>query len=46
VCEKCHRIIEQQDPKIDRLLAKKGEEAGFKVNSHEVEVHGTCDACT
>jgi Fur family transcriptional regulator, zinc uptake regulator len=45
VCDKCHRIIEQQDSKIDRLLAKKGEEAGFRVSSHEVEVHGTCDAC-
>ena len=46
VCDKCHAIVEEHDSRIDRMLAKKGAEAGFTVSNHEVEIHGTCRNCS
>jgi Fur family transcriptional regulator, zinc uptake regulator len=45
VCDDCHSITELEDPKIDRLLSKTGESAGFKVGAAEIEIHGKCRNC-
>jgi Fur family ferric uptake transcriptional regulator len=45
VCGSCHRVIELGDCELDPWLDRLAAEHGFIVDSHTVEVSGTCAAC-
>lgn len=46
VCRECHRVVELEDCELDPWLARLGDEHGFQVDEHTVEVSGTCAECT
>jgi Fur family ferric uptake transcriptional regulator len=45
VCDTCHRVVELPDCDLDAWLARLGDEHGFAVSAHTVEVTGTCAGC-
>jgi Fur family ferric uptake transcriptional regulator len=45
VCGTCHRVVELRDCELDSWLSNLATEHGFTVDSHTVEVSGTCAAC-
>lgn len=45
VCRKCHRVVEIDDPGINRLLAEKSLAAGFRIEPTSLEIKGLCGEC-
>ena len=45
VCRKCHRVVEIDDPDINRLLAEKSLAAGFRIEPTSLEIKGLCADC-
>ena len=45
VCRKCHRVVEIDDPEINRLLAEKSLAAGFRIEPTSLEIKGLCGDC-
>jgi Fur family transcriptional regulator, peroxide stress response regulator len=45
VCNKCYRVIDVHDAKLDRLRVSHIEVAGFDVEDFSVHLMGTCEAC-
>jgi len=45
VCRKCHRVVEIDDPEINRLLAEKSLAAGFRIEPTSLEIKGLCGEC-
>ncbi|WP_242610942.1 Fur family transcriptional regulator [Blastococcus saxobsidens] len=46
VCRSCGRTVEVADPPVERWAARMAAEHGFTDVQHQVEVFGTCAACT
>lgn len=46
ICVGCSRIIEFEEPEIERLQAAIAKTYGFSVTSHRHEIYGRCEACT
>jgi Fur family transcriptional regulator, ferric uptake regulator len=46
VCRSCGRTVEVADPPVERWAAKVAAEHGFADVQHQLEVFGTCSACT
>ncbi|MCZ2860988.1 Fur family transcriptional regulator [Blastococcus sp. VKM Ac-2987] len=46
VCRSCGRTVEVADPPVERWAARIATEHGFADVQHQVEVFGTCAACT
>lgn len=45
ICVACGKIIEFEDPGIERLQDRAATRHGFKIASHRLEIFGTCEAC-
>jgi Fur family peroxide stress response transcriptional regulator len=45
VCNKCHKVFDVQDPKLDQLRVSHIEAEGFEVEDFSVHLMGTCEAC-
>ena len=45
VCRDCHRVVELADCELDPWLFRLGREHGFTVETHSLEVTGTCAEC-
>lgn len=45
VCRKCHRVVEIDDPEVNRLLAEKSLAAGFRIEPTSLEIKGLCGDC-
>jgi Fur family transcriptional regulator, ferric uptake regulator len=46
VCRSCGRTVEVADPPVERWAARIAAEHGFADVQHQLEVFGTCSACT
>jgi Fur family ferric uptake transcriptional regulator len=46
VCRSCGRTVEVADPPVERWAARVAAEHGFAEVQHQLEVFGTCRACT
>ena len=46
VCRSCGRAVEVADPPVERWAARVAAEHGFADVQHQVEVFGTCAACS
>ncbi len=46
VCRVCGRTVEVADPPVERWAARIAAEHGFADVQHQVEVFGTCGACS
>ena len=45
ICEDCGKIVDFHYPGLDEVEQLASHVTGFKVNSHRLEVYGTCPAC-
>jgi Fur family transcriptional regulator, ferric uptake regulator len=45
VCDGCGRIEAFEDAGLERAMGKLERRTGFKVEGHEVVLHGACSAC-
>ncbi|MFQ5579054.1 MAG: Fur family transcriptional regulator [Nitrospiria bacterium] len=46
VCKQCNRIIEFENREIERLQEKVAKKNRFTIDSHKLELYGTCETCT
>lgn len=45
ICEKCGKIVDFHYPGLDEVETLAEHVTGFKVNSHRMEIYGTCPDC-
>lgn len=45
ICEECRDIVDFQYPGLEEIERLAAHVTGFKVNSHRLEVYGTCPTC-
>lgn len=45
VCERCGRVVEVANDRLERMLRMMADEQRFLYRRHRVEVHGLCTAC-
>ena len=45
VCTQCGALVEVCDAEIERLQEKLARSHGFKIQSHKLELYGTCKKC-
>lgn len=45
ICEECRSIVDFQYPGLEEVEKLAAHVTGFKVNSHRLEVYGTCPTC-
>ncbi|HEC79478.1 MAG TPA: transcriptional repressor [candidate division WOR-3 bacterium] len=45
VCRRCGRIIEFENPEIEKLQNKVAKKYRFLVDSHRMELYGLCEKC-
>ncbi|MFO0512012.1 MAG: Fur family transcriptional regulator [Gammaproteobacteria bacterium] len=45
VCRACHRVVEIDDPAINRALAEKSLAMGFRIEPTSLEIKGLCGDC-
>lgn len=45
VCTRCGRIIEFENPKIERLQDEVARQHNFSIESHRLELYGRCSDC-
>ena len=45
ICDKCGTIVDFHYPGLDEVEQLASHVTGFKVNSHRMEVYGTCPKC-
>ena len=45
VCRECTTVREFSDSEIDRLIAAQARTAGFRIESHSLELYGRCADC-
>lgn len=45
VCRGCHRVVEIDDPSLNRVLAEKSRAAGFRIEPTSLEIKGLCADC-
>lgn len=44
-CRTCGAVTEFADPELDELIRASAHRAGFRLESHSVELYGLCPAC-
>lgn len=44
-CTQCQKIVEFENPEIERLQAKVAKEFGFELSDHVLELYGICPDC-
>ena len=45
ICERCGRVVEFSNERLERMLPALSDEHGFQHRSHRVEIYGVCRAC-
>ncbi len=45
ICERCGKIVEFEDPQIERLQEKIAKMHDFKLTDHLMQLYGICKAC-
>lgn len=45
ICESCGKIVDFHYPGLDEVEHFASQVTGFKVNSHRLEIYGTCPSC-
>jgi Fur family transcriptional regulator, ferric uptake regulator len=45
ICERCGRVIEFQNDRLERMLPIIADEHGFQHQRHRVEIYGVCRDC-
>ncbi len=45
ICKKCHKVIDFDDRKLDRLRVSHIDSEGFEIDDFSVHLIGTCPAC-
>jgi Fur family transcriptional regulator, ferric uptake regulator len=45
ICERCGRVVEFQNERLERMLPIIADEHGFQHNRHRVEIYGVCREC-
>ena len=45
ICKKCHKVIDLEDEKLDRLRVSHVSTEGFEIEDFSVHLIGTCSAC-
>jgi Fur family ferric uptake transcriptional regulator len=45
ICERCGRVIEFQNERLERMLPIMADEHGFQHQRHRVEIYGVCREC-
>jgi Fur family ferric uptake transcriptional regulator len=45
ICEECGKIVEFEEPRIERLQAEVAEHLGFELSGHKMELYGRCAQC-
>lgn len=45
VCRECHRVVELDDPALQRALAERCSAAGFQLEPAPLEIKGLCNDC-
>ena len=46
ICQRCGRVTELEDPRVDAVLIEAARERGFRPASSTIEVEGICAPCT
>lgn len=46
ICEGCGKIVDFHYPGLDEVEHFAAHVTGFKINSHRMEIYGTCPTCT
>ncbi len=45
ICERCGRVVEFQNERLERMLPIIADEHGYQHQRHRVEIHGVCSDC-
>jgi Fur family ferric uptake transcriptional regulator len=45
ICERCGRVVEFQNERLERMLPVIADEHGFQHQRHRVEIYGVCREC-
>lgn len=45
ICDRCGKVQEFCDPRIEQIRRTVGEVMGFRVSHHALHIHGTCADC-
>lgn len=45
ICSECGDLIEVLDPQIEKLQKRLAKKHGFRIDSHKLEIYGTCRKC-
>jgi Fur family ferric uptake transcriptional regulator len=45
ICSVCRGLTEVMDPEIEQLQNKLAKKHGFRIDSHKLEIYGTCKQC-
>jgi Fur family transcriptional regulator, ferric uptake regulator len=45
ICERCGRVVEFQNERLERMLPVLADEHGFQHHRHRVEIYGVCREC-
>jgi Fur family transcriptional regulator, ferric uptake regulator len=45
ICERCGRVVEFQNERLERMLPVIADEHGFQHDRHRVEIYGVCREC-
>jgi Fur family ferric uptake transcriptional regulator len=45
ICERCGRVVEFANERLERMLPVLADEHGFQHRRHKVEVYGVCRSC-
>lgn len=46
ICERCGRVVEFANERLERMLPVLADEHGFQHRRHKVEVYGVCRTCS
>jgi Fur family ferric uptake transcriptional regulator len=46
ICERCGRVVEFTNERLERMLPVLADEHGFQHRRHRVEIYGVCRACS
>jgi Fur family transcriptional regulator, ferric uptake regulator len=45
VCTNCSKVVPFEDPQLEKVIRRLSSGAGFKIESHDVTLRGTCEDC-
>ena len=45
ICVNCGKIVEFEDPRIERLQEEVARQHGFSIERHRLELYGCCESC-